>query len=132
MLGCIQSWGPGLEYGDPETIRIVVERMAATTESGREIEDIVRAGRLATQTRGTNCTELECVRTEFLCLYADLLTDFNPLASLLGDSQEASAIRNLPILPTGRSRMDCAGGYGKLDRTCSECPCGIAKKSAAL
>jgi hypothetical protein len=89
-----------------------------------ELYDIVSNGLLASQTRGTTCTDIECLTTRFLCLYADIMIDLNPIAKLLGDSEEAIAIKSLPT----HTECDCLYSYDMIPT----CTCGIAEATKIL
>jgi hypothetical protein len=96
MFKCMEKWATHLTTWDLETVRIVVEMMLVAKDPDSELYDIVSEGLLASQTSGTACTGLDCLKARFLCLYADLRTDLNPIWRLLGDSEEASVIQDMP------------------------------------
>jgi hypothetical protein len=131
LLGCMKNWGHDFTDWDMETVRIVVEMMSITKDPGSETYDIVNNGLLAVQTSGTTCTDLECLKTRFLCLYADLMTDLNPIAMLIGGSEEANAIRDMP---TSVSTTTCTCGYWdeSFDDMFTECTCGIEEATEVL
>jgi hypothetical protein len=107
MLKCIEKWALYLPQWDLETVRIVVEMMFIAKDPYSEMYDIVSEGLLASQTSGTTCTGLECLKARFLCLYADLIPDLNRVSDLLGDSEEASVIEDMPM----SSNKECTCGY---------------------
>lgn len=133
LYECMKGWSEHVYKGELETVRIVVEMMYIARSGHNTIYDLFRAGALASQaTSGTTCTDLECFKTRYLCLYAHMFkNNLNPIAGLLGDSKEAIMIRDMPAYV---STMECICGYhdDSLDYLYPKCTCGLDDKQTRL